>query len=65
MKAMDMPVKWFCILFGNPFSVDDVYDHCPADRMMRGIALPLLAVQAQTTGVRSPCSAGLYSANRA
>ena len=32
-EALDTMVKWFCILFGNQFSPDDVYDHYPADRL--------------------------------
>jgi hypothetical protein len=44
-------VKWFCILFCNQFSPDDVYDYYPADRLMHDIALALMAVQTQTTEV--------------
>jgi len=50
-EALDTMVKWFCILFGNQFSVDDVYDHYPADRLMHDIALAIMAVQTQTTEV--------------
>ena len=49
--ALDTMVKWFCILFGNQFSPDDVYDHYPADRLMHDIALAIMAVQTQTTEV--------------
>lgn len=49
--ALDTMVKWFCILFGNQFSPDDVYDYYPADRLMHDIALALMAVQTQTTEV--------------
>ena len=49
--ALDTMVKWFCILFGNQFSPDDIYDHYPADRLMHDIALALMAVQTQTTEV--------------
>lgn len=49
--ALDTMVKWFCILFGNQFAPDDVYDHYPADRLMHDIALALMAVQTQTTEV--------------
>ena len=49
--ALDTMIKWFCILFGNQFSVDDVYDHYPADRLMHDIALAIMAVQTQTTEV--------------
>ena len=50
-EALDTMVKWFCILFGNQFSPDDVYDHYPADRLMHDIALAIMAVQTQTTEV--------------
>ena len=49
--ALDTMVKWFCILFGNQFSPDEVYDHYPADRLMHDIALSIMAVQSQTTEV--------------
>lgn len=49
--ALDTMVKWFCILFGNQFSPDDMYDYYPADRLMHDIALALMAVQTQTTEV--------------
>ena len=49
--ALDIMVKWFCVLFGNQFSPDDMYDHYPADRLMHDIALALMAVQTQTTEV--------------
>ena len=50
-EALDVMVKWFCILFGNQFSPDEMYDFYPADRMMHDIALALMAVQTQTTEV--------------
>lgn len=49
--ALDVMVKWFCILFGNQFTPDEMYDHYPADRLMHDIALALMAVQTQTTEV--------------
>ena len=49
--ALDTMVKWFCILFGNQFTPDEMYDYYPADRMMHDIALALMAVQTQTTEV--------------
>ena len=49
--ALDVMVKWFCILFGGQFSPDDIYDHYPADRLMHDIALAIMAVQTQTTEV--------------
>ena len=44
-------MKWFCILFNNQFTPDEVYDNYPADRLMHDIALALMAVQTQTTEV--------------
>lgn len=51
--AIDTMVHWFCILFQNQFTADEVLDHYPADRLMHDIALALMAVQAQTTDVLS------------
>lgn len=31
-EAMDVMIRWFCILFGNQFTPDDVLDHYPVDR---------------------------------
>ena len=50
-EAMDVMVRWFCLLFGNQFTPDEMYDHYPADRLMHDIVLALMAVQAQTTDV--------------
>ena len=50
-EALDTMVKWFCILFNNQFTPDEVYDGYPADRLMHDIALALMAVQTQTTEV--------------
>ncbi len=49
--AMDEMIKWFCILFGNQFTPDDVLDKYPVDRLMHDIALALMAVQTQTTNI--------------
>ena len=49
--ALDTMVKWFCILFNNQFTPDEMYDNYPADRLMHDIALALMAVQTQTTEV--------------
>ena len=51
--AMDVLVTWFCILFGNQFTPEDVYDHYPADRLMHDISLALMATQAQSTQILS------------
>ena len=50
-EAMDVMIRWFCILFGNQFTPDDVLDHYPVDRLMHDIALALMAVQTQTTSI--------------
>ncbi len=50
-EAMDEMIKWFCILFGNQFTPDDVLDGYPVDRLMHDIALALMAVQTQTTSI--------------
>ena len=49
--AMDVMIRWFCVLFGNQFTPDDVLDHYPVDRLMHDIALALMAVQTQTTAI--------------
>ena len=49
--ALDVMIRWFCLLFGNQFSPDDVLDYYPVDRMMHDIALALMAVQTQTTEI--------------
>ena len=50
-EAMDEMVRWFCILFNNQFTPDDVLDGYPVDRLMHDIALALMAVQTQTTEI--------------
>ena len=50
-NAVDTMVRWFCILFNNQFTPDDVLDYYPADRLMHDVALALMAVQTQTTEV--------------
>lgn len=52
-EAVDVMVRWFCILFGNRFTPDEVLDNYPADRLMHDIALALMAVQTQTTEILS------------
>ncbi len=49
--ALDVMIRWFCLLFSNQFSPDDVLDYYPVDRMMHDIALALMAVQTQTTEI--------------
>ena len=50
-EALDVMIRWFCLLFGNQFTPDDVLDYYPVDRMMPDIALALMAVQTQTTEI--------------
>ena len=50
-EALDVMICWFCLLFSNQFSPDDVLDYYPVDRMMHDIALALMAVQTQTTEI--------------
>ena len=52
-EAMDTMIRWFCVLFQNQFTPDDMLDNYPVDRLMHDIALALMAVQAQTTDVLS------------
>lgn len=51
--AMDTMIKWFCLVFGNQFTPDELLDNYPVDRLMHDIALTLMAVQAQTTSILS------------
>ena len=50
-EGLDVMIRWFCLLFGNQFTPDDVLDYYPVDRMMHDIALALMAVQTQTTEI--------------
>ena len=50
-EAMDVMIRWFCLLFGNQFTPDDVLDFYPVDRLMHDISLALMAVQTQTTSI--------------
>lgn len=50
-EALDVMVHWFCILFGNKFTPDEVYDNYPNDRLVHDLALALMAVQTQITEV--------------
>ena len=52
-EAMDVMIRWFCLLFGNQFGPDDVLDGYPVDRLMHDIALALMAVQTHTTEILS------------
>lgn len=52
-EAMDTMIRWFCLLFKNQFTPDDMLDNYPADQLMHDIAFALMAVQTQTTSVLS------------
>ena len=52
-EAMDTMIKWFCLVFGNQFTPDELLDNYPVDRLMHDIALTLMAVQYQTTNILS------------
>ena len=49
--ALDVMVKWFCVLFGNQFTPEEVYDKYPVDGLLHDITFAIMAVNAQTTGV--------------
>ena len=51
--AMDTMIHWFCLLFNNQFTPEEVLDNYPVDRLMHDIALALMAVQSQATDVLS------------
>ena len=52
-EAMDVMVKWFCLLFNNQFTPDAIYDYYPADSIIHDVSTAIMAVQAQTTDVLS------------
>lgn len=47
--AMDVLVRWFCVLFGGQFTPAEVYDNYPVDRLMSDVAVAVTAVQLQMT----------------
>lgn len=52
-EALDAMVEWFCLLFHNQFTPDEVYDFYPSDKLMHDISYALQAVNAQMTSVLS------------
>lgn len=50
-EALDVMIRWFCLLFQNQFTPDDLLDGYPVDRLMHDIAFALMAVQTQTTNI--------------
>lgn len=55
-KALDVMVKWFCLLFGNQFTVDEVLDGYPVDRLI----LKLSEVYQNPTDALSDPNAHFY-----
>ena len=69
-EALDVMVVWFCLLFGNQFTPDEVYDKYPADRLVHDMTLALIAVQNQMTAVltefpTNPAATGTETAETA
>ena len=64
--SMDILIDWFCLVFDNQFSPDDVLQHYPVDRLLHDIALLLIAVQTQNTDILSvfPTKATYEAPNR-
>ena len=52
-EALDVMVKWFCLLFGNQFTPDDMYDYYPADCIVEDMAKAVMAVNSQASEVLS------------
>lgn len=50
-EMYDELVKWFCMLFRNQFTPDEVYDEYPADQLAHDIVTALLAVQNGVTKI--------------
>ena len=52
-EAMDVMIQWFCLLFQNQFTPDELLDGYPVDRLMHDISFAMMAVQTQTTQILS------------
>lgn len=48
-EALDRMIRWFCILFNSQFTLDEVLDKYPSDRIMADMLLAVMAVQTGTT----------------
>ena len=46
-ELTDRLVEWFCLLFENQFTPDEVYDNYPSDRLIVDIVSAVLKVNAQ------------------
>ena len=44
-RDLDKLVNWFCQLFNNQFSLEEVYANYPADCLLRDIFFALMAVR--------------------
>lgn len=44
-RDLDTMVKWFCLVFRNQFTPEEVYALYPADRLLHDITLAVIAVQ--------------------
>lgn len=51
--ALDVMVKWFCLLFKNQFTPDEVFEYYPADDLVYDIVFAIQAVNTQMTKVLS------------
>lgn len=49
--AMDVMIKWFCLLFKNQFTEEEFLDNYPVDDVVHDIVLAMLYVQGQVTGI--------------
>ena len=52
-EILDTMVRWFCVLFNNQFTPDELYENYPADKVMFDIAMALIAVNRAATNVLS------------
>lgn len=50
-EAMITMMNWFCLLFNNQFTVDDLLNYYPSDRIIHDITVSLIAVQKQATAI--------------
>jgi hypothetical protein len=49
LEEMDVLVKWFCLFLNDEFTLQEIYDHYPADRLTYDITLAVLCVQKRVT----------------
>jgi hypothetical protein len=66
--ALDTMVKWFCILFNNQFTPDEMYDNYPADRLMHNMLdgfrqlrdIPALSIFSNLRGALQVVKIGIF-----